>query len=80
MQYLSSRNKLMLWIPIGFAHGFLSLEENSEVIYKASGNYNKQLERSIIWNDPKININWPFTKILILMNLFCQTKIKMLLY
>ena len=56
---LNNNNKLMFWIPIGFAHGFLSLKENSEVIYKASGNYSKELERSIIWNDPTINIKWP---------------------
>ena len=60
---LSSSNKLMLWIPVGFAHGFLSLEDNSEVIYKASGNYSKELERSIIWNDPTINIKWPLQSI-----------------
>ncbi len=56
---LSHDNKLMLWIPIGFAHGFLSLEENSEVIYKANGSYSREFERSIKWNDPTININWP---------------------
>ena len=56
---LNNSNKLMFWIPVGFAHGFLSLRENSEVIYKASGNYSKELERSIIWNDPTINIKWP---------------------
>ena len=56
---LNNSNKLMFWIPVGFAHGFLSLKENSEVIYKASGNYSKELERSIIWNDPTINIKWP---------------------
>ena len=60
---LSSSNKLMLWIPTGFAHGFLSLEENSEVLYKASGNYSKEFERSIIWNDPTINIKWPLQSI-----------------
>ena len=60
---LSSSNKLMLWIPVGFAHGFLSLEDNSEVIYKASGNYSKELERSIIWNDLTINIKWPLQNI-----------------
>ena len=56
---LNNSNKLMFWIPAGFAHGFLSLRENSEVIYKASSNYSKELERSIIWNDPTINIKWP---------------------
>ena len=56
---LNNGNKLMFWIPVGFAHGFLSLRENSEVIYKASSNYSKELERSIIWNDPTINIKWP---------------------
>ena len=56
---LNNSNKLMFLIPVGFAHGFLSLRENSEVIYKASSNYNKELERSIIWNDPTINIKWP---------------------
>ena len=56
---LNNINKLMFWIPVGFAHGFLSLRENSEVIYKTSSNYSKELERSIIWNDPTINIKWP---------------------
>ena len=56
---LNNSNKLMFWIPVGFAHGFLSLRENSEVLYKASSNYSKELERSIIWNDPTINIKWP---------------------
>ena len=56
---LNERNKLMLWIPIGFAHGFLSLRENSEVIYKASGKYSKEHERCINWNDKAINIKWP---------------------
>ena len=60
---LSESNKLMLWIPVGFAHGFLSLEDNSEVTYKVSGNYSKQFERSIIWNDPTINIKWPLQSI-----------------
>ena len=60
---LSKTNKLMLWIPVGFAHGFLSLEDNSEVIYKASGNYSKRFERSIIWNDPTVNIKWPLQSI-----------------
>ena len=56
---LNNKNKNMLWIPIGFAHGFLSLKDNTEVLYKASGKWNKDHERSIRWNDKKININWP---------------------
>ena len=56
---LSNKNKLLLWIPAGFAHGFLSLKENSEVLYKASGPYSKFHERSIKWCDPIINIKWP---------------------
>lgn len=56
---LNNKNKLLLWIPAGFAHGFLSLKENSEVLYKASGPYSKFHERSIKWCDPIINIKWP---------------------
>ena len=56
---LDNQNRLLLWIPIGFAHGFLSLKENSQVIYKASGKYSKKLERSIKWNDKTLNIKWP---------------------
>ncbi len=56
---LDNENKLMLWIPIGFAHGFLSLKDNSQVIYKASGKYSKEHERSIKWNDKTLNIKWP---------------------
>ena len=52
----------MIWIPSGFAHGFLSLENNSEVIYKASGLWSKEHDRSIKWDDKNININWPLKK------------------
>ena len=57
--FLSSQNKDIFWIPIGFAHGFLSLKDNTEVLYKASGRWSKEHDRSIRWNDEKININWP---------------------
>jgi len=60
---LNNENKLMIWIPIGFAHGFLSLEENSEVLYKASALWGREHERSIRWNDKTININWPLKEI-----------------
>lgn len=56
---LDNVNKLMIWIPAGFAHGFLSLKDNSEVLYKASDLWSKEQERSIRWNDRNININWP---------------------
>ena len=56
---LDNLNKLMIWIPVGFAHGFLALEENSEVLYKASELWSNEHDRSIRWNDKYININWP---------------------
>lgn len=56
---LNNKNKYMIWIPKGFAHGFLSLKDNTEVLYKASGNWSKEHDRSIRWNDKTININWP---------------------
>jgi dTDP-4-dehydrorhamnose 3,5-epimerase len=55
---LSCKNKKMLYIPEGFAHGFLSLEDHTTVQYKCSDFYNKESETSIIWNDPIINIDW----------------------
>ena len=57
---LSEDNKKMLWIPPGFAHGFLSLEDNTNVLYKSTNEYNKESERGILWNDPEIGIKWPF--------------------
>lgn len=58
---LSEENKRMLYIPIGFAHGFLSLADNTEVYYKASSIYNRDYERGIIWDDTDIWIKWPIT-------------------
>lgn len=60
---LNEKNKMLFWIPVGFAHGFLSLEDNSEVLYKASGNWSKQHDRSIRWDDPSIGIEWPLKSI-----------------
>ena len=57
---LSEDNKKMLWIPPGFAHGFLSLEDNTNVLYKSTNEYNKESERGISWNDSEIDIKWPF--------------------
>ncbi|MDF2690476.1 MAG: putative dTDP-4-deoxyrhamnose 3,5 epimerase [Gammaproteobacteria bacterium] len=59
---LSEHNKHILWIPAGFAHGVAFLEDNTELLYKATEEYSKQHERSILWNDPELGINWPITK------------------
>jgi dTDP-4-dehydrorhamnose 3,5-epimerase len=55
---LSGENKLICWIPKGFAHGFLTLEDDTIFTYKCSGLYNKASEGSILWNDPQLGINW----------------------
>ncbi|HAH9638183.1 TPA: dTDP-4-dehydrorhamnose 3,5-epimerase, partial [Escherichia coli] len=56
---LSSENKRQLWIPEGFAHGFLVLSETAEFVYKTTNFYSYPHERSIIWSDSNINISWP---------------------
>ena len=55
---LSEDNKHMLYIPEGFAHGFVVLSDEAELCYKASGEYNPQADRGVLWNDKDININW----------------------
>lgn len=55
---LSSENNKMLWIPPGFLHGFVTLEDNTIFAYKVSGLYNKASEFGVIWNDPDLNIDW----------------------
>ena len=55
---LSSENKKQFWIPPGFAHGFVALEENTIFNYKCSNYYSPVSERTIQWNDPILNINW----------------------
>jgi dTDP-4-dehydrorhamnose 3,5-epimerase len=57
--YLSAENRKMLWVPPGFAHGFYVTSASAEVIYKATDYYAPQWERSILWNDPALNIDWP---------------------
>ena len=55
---LSEKNKTIFWIPPGFAHGFLTLEDNTIFSYKCTNLYNKASEDAIIWNDPDIGIDW----------------------
>lgn len=55
---LSEKNKWMYWIPAGFAHGFLTLEENTVFFYKCTQVYHKESEAGIFWNDPSLNIKW----------------------
>lgn len=57
--HLSADNKQQLWIPPGFAHGFLTLSEQAQFLYKTTSYYAPEAERCILWNDASINIAWP---------------------
>ena len=59
-EILSAENKRQLWIPEGFAHGFVVLSDIAECLYKATDYYAPQHERCIIWDDPTIGVEWPF--------------------
>ena len=65
---LTDENRLMLYVPPGFAHGFQVLSGTAEVMYKCTDEYSPADDRGIIWNDPEINIAWP------LKDPFCQTR------
>jgi len=56
---LSEENKLQLYVPVGFAHGFQALTDGAEVFYKCTGAYNAEGDRGIMWDDPDIGIPWP---------------------
>jgi len=58
---LSAENKLQMWIPEGFAHGFLVLSDYAEFLYKTTDYWYAQHERSMIWNDPAVGIDWPLS-------------------
>jgi dTDP-4-dehydrorhamnose 3,5-epimerase len=58
-EILSGENKKQMWIPEGFAHGFLTLSETSEFFYKTTDYYFPEYQRSIFWNDNALNIKWP---------------------
>jgi dTDP-4-dehydrorhamnose 3,5-epimerase len=61
-QVLSSDNSSMLYIPVGFAHGFCVLGEEADVIYKVTDEYAPECDRGIRWNDPDIGIQWPIAQ------------------
>lgn len=60
-EILSESNKRQLWIPPGFAHGFVTLSDSADFLYKTSDFYTPTAERCIMWNDPQIGIDWPLT-------------------
>jgi dTDP-4-dehydrorhamnose 3,5-epimerase len=60
---LSAENKRMLWIPPGFAHGFLVMSERADFLYKTTDYYAPAFERTIAWDDPAIGVKWPLEKI-----------------
>ena len=56
---LSAENMRLFWIPAGFAHGFIALEDNTQLLYKTTNYYAKEAERSLLWSDPELAIEWP---------------------
>ena len=58
--HLSAENKKQVWVPEGFAHGFVVLSETAEFLYKTTDYYAPEYERSLLWNDPALGIEWPF--------------------
>ncbi len=58
---LSAKNKQMLWIPPGFAHGFLVLSDAAEFLYKTTDYWYAEHERTLLWNDPALGIDWPLS-------------------
>lgn len=59
---LTDKNNRQLWIPEGFAHGFVALEDNTHFLYKTTNYYSKECERSVIWNDRELAISWPMSE------------------
>lgn len=57
--YLSAENKRQLWVPEGFAHGFYVISNEAEFVYKCTDFYNPKAEKSILWSDKTLGINWP---------------------
>lgn len=62
--HLTADNHQQLWVPMGFAHGFLTLSDSADVLYKASAFWSRSCERSLRWDDPSIGIHWPLERLL----------------
>ncbi len=60
---LTEENKLQLWIPPGFAHGFLALTEGAEVQYRCTAPYHPEHDRSLAWDDPELGVEWPLDRV-----------------
>ncbi len=60
---LSAENKRMLWVPEGFAHGFMALTDGAEFLYKTTDVWVKEDERTLLWNDPALGIDWPLDRV-----------------
>ena len=60
---LSAENKRMLWVPDGFAHGFMALTDDVEFLYKTTDVWFKEHERTLLWNDPALEIAWPLERV-----------------
>jgi len=60
---LSEANKRILWVPPGFAHGFLVVSESADFLYKTTDYYAPEFERTLLWNDPALKVEWPLDKI-----------------
>ena len=63
--YLSEENRGILYVPVGFAHGFYTVSEIAEVVYKATSEYSSKHDKGIIWNDPDVHIKWPSHNIIL---------------
>ncbi len=57
--HLSAANRRMLWVPPGFAHGFLVLSDSAEFLYKTTDYWSPEHERTLLWDDPALAITWP---------------------
>jgi dTDP-4-dehydrorhamnose 3,5-epimerase len=60
---LNATNHRQLWVPVGFAHGFLTISQTAEVLYKASGFWSRSCERSLRWSDHQLAITWPLEQL-----------------